>query len=126
MADSRNILVFLIVFWGLLTLTSYVFSDYLQKEPLLLSDIRCLNYRNDQTCPHITDDNQESFKGIINNLLSDIFNIAEDIPLINVFVPLAKILTFQYNSYIPGFLTIILDVLAILTIISIVDFFRGT
>lgn len=98
---SAVIFVTLLCFWALLALLSYYFDVELSKTSL-----------SDLNPPSV----DETDKGFVESL----FDIGSDIPILNAFIPLLKMLTFQYVD-VPPAITIMLDVIAILSAFVIVS-----
>jgi hypothetical protein len=105
MADSdTGLFVFLVIFWTLLTIFSNVFINYLE-EPI-----------SDNINDFVPDsDNLELSDSETSNFMAGLYNFLSEVPIINAFVPLAKILTFGYSDKIPGLIVIFLDATMILT-----------
>lgn len=99
------IFVTLICFWLILGLISYYFDVELSKSSL--SDLEPNNPSNEE-------------KGFVSSL----FDLASEIPIVNAFVPLLKMLTWQYTA-VPVPISMILDVIAILSAFVLVSVFTG-
>ena len=98
---KTTLFVFLVCFWSLLG----VFSNILDVQ-LSTSHI------TDYTESDIIQDTEDPY---FKRLMSNIYSTLSDIPIIEYFVPLFKLMTFQYYDGVPGFLSIILSALGLLT-----------
>lgn len=58
------------------------------------------------------------------DIFSWIFNQIEDLPIINFFVPLLKMLTWQYAA-VPWLISLILDMIMVLTGWIVINVIRG-
>ena len=101
--------VFLIAFWTILG----ILSSYLeiQSTKTTIADIKGTG--------DIPSDDKSG------NFLSGIFDTLDDIPIIQLFVPLAKVLTFQYADDLPPAVTMILDMFAVITIFVLLSTVKG-
>lgn len=63
----------------------------------------------------LEDSNVQEENTFIENLWKSLDNAVNKIPVINGFIPLFKIMAFQYTDSIPTALAIILDMFALLT-----------
>jgi hypothetical protein len=106
MADSdTRLFVSLIFFWTFLTIFSGMFANYLE-EPI------GTNINNFVPSPDLSINEENS--GITKFMLG-IYNFLSEIPVINSFIPLVKILTFGYSDKIPPVVTIFLQATLIFT-----------
>lgn len=103
MAGSSNtdLFVVLVCFWTLLTMFSYTFD-----EVLLVGDIEDL-------VPGESSQRVDLSSGF-REFMSDAFGLASNIPIVNVFVPMVKMLTFQYPD-VPNLFVIFLNLIMVLT-----------
>jgi hypothetical protein len=111
MADSTSrLFVSLILFWTFLTIFSNVFHNYLEED--LSTSITSL-----------TDDASLDYsqKSWWENIFNGVFNVMDEIPIIKLFVPLMKMLTFGYSDKIPGLVVIFLDATLLFTIYVVLD-----
>ena len=107
MADKINYLSFIIIFWIFLT----ILSGYFEQD-ILKNNIEDLNI-NEEITPQD------------NNFITTILNGLDNIPIINSFTPLFRIMTFQYSKEIPAFLSIFLILFSILSAYLVYSMFRG-
>lgn len=106
---KTRLFVFLIVFWTLLT----IFSRVLTLQEDLGTDVR--EY-----------DSSSSTETGNTGFLAGLFDTLEDIPVINTFVPLMEIMSFQYTDQVPAVLSIFLHATNIFTIYIIYSLIRGS
>lgn len=100
---NTHLFVFIVCFWTILTLLSNVLGqDLLVNRPSEIANN--LDYEKDW--------------------ITQTFDTLDDVPMVNVFVPLLKILTFSTTS-VPPYLTIILDMMAIFSAYVFVGLIRG-
>ena len=105
MADSESrLFVSLILFWVGLTIFSSIFANYIDQP--LSSNIGDYAPDNNQDVTQLN--GWERFA-------SGFYNTLSEIPIINVFIPLVKLLTFGYSSTIPPLITMFLQGVMILT-----------
>lgn len=122
--ESVKLLVSLITFWTLLAIFSNVFADYLGPYKLINNyDPAC--YRQDKgvltpeqmvTCNLATPDTQNNLASFFNDFIGSVLNVQSHIPILNLLVPLEKILLVSYASNVPTWLSLFLDSLLIYTV----------
>lgn len=95
--NKEMLFVFLISYWAFLALGSAYFGIEITKSNL--ADFQ---------------PEKQTETGFLGNFMTGIFSFLEDIPFIKYFVPLAKIMTFQYKEIHPLF-SIFTDALVILS-----------
>lgn len=106
MADDNGLFIWLLSFWVLITIVSNVFH-----EDIMLGNIRQLRAQGiEETEIHKT-------------FISQILDIADNIPIINIFTPLLRIMSFEYVTINP-ILIIILDMISILSAYTMVLLFK--
>jgi len=102
MSKTRDTLfVVLVSFWTFLIIFSNIFVDYLEK-PLVTGSIEDITVKN------IPEKDTAS-------ILERIFNVLDNIPVVNVFTPLFKIMLFQYTDQIPYTVSILLSLITALS-----------
>lgn len=114
MSDNTrtNLFLFLVIFWGVLTAFSNVFEN---QYVLVKTDL------SELTPDSINTKEQETG---IQKALSGIFNVLDDIPFIKAFIPLFRMMSFQYGEF-PAIITIILDLFAIISGFIVLTIIRG-
>lgn len=101
MAGSNNttsLFLFFIFFWGIISFVSSYLGVQITKSSLA-------DYRSD---------NQPD-ASFYQKFMTGTFNFLDNIPVVNYFVPLFKIMTFNYGNEIPKLLSILIDALAIIS-----------
>lgn len=106
---TTKMFVILVCFWTLLTILTNIFE-----ESFSYTDISEFN-----------PDTNEINNGGHNKLLGWVFNTLDEVPLINAFVPLMKIMTYQYVSGIPGTVSILLNITIIISAYIVYAMIRG-
>lgn len=91
-----NLFVVLVSFWTILSIFSFMFGDSL------------INGQLQELKPDVDVRGTDKWLG-------GLFETLEDIPVVNSFLPLMKVLTFQYSDNIPTALVLILDATLIFT-----------
>ena len=104
---ATGVLIVLICFWALLS----VFANYFGVE---LAATRL------ETVGDIGSTNDRGFFGIIGGLL----DFLDNIPIINYFVPLLRIMSFQYSDQVPVILTLLLYGLSLITMLVFFETLR--
>lgn len=105
---ATELFVFLLCFWTLMTILSNVLNVSLSKtdtRDFMPSDVR-------------KDDPQ------LNIFPNNLFGFFSQVPFIKYFVPLAKIMLFQYSSEVPVIVSIFLNITALLTAYLVLEMFR--
>lgn len=99
--DVTSLFIFLIFFWGSIAFLSAYFDIQITKSSLA----------------DYTPDNQNNEDGgIFSNFISEAFNFLSGVPIIKYFVPLFKIMTFNYGSEIPALMSIFIDIMALISV----------
>lgn len=109
--DATPIFIFLISFWILATILSRYFEVN-----AVLTDIDTL--KSDYSGIEVEEQN------VIKAFFTDVFETLDQIPIINAFTPLLRIMSFQYSNQIPASLSIFLDSIAILSAFVVVSVFK--
>lgn len=106
--NTTQIFVVLICFWTLLTLGTYAFGEEL-------------------TGTHISEfmPNEGSDVSGWKSFIGGIFDSVENLPILNVFVPLMKIMTYNYVDGLPLGITLFLQVTLILSAYVVYTMLRG-
>lgn len=94
------LIVFLLIFWGFLAMFSLYFDVSLSKSSIA----------------DLTTNSEDS--STETSIISQAMGFLEDIPVIKAFVPLIKIMTFQY-TYVSPYVSIVTDVLAIMSLLAV-------
>lgn len=106
--SNIRLMVFVICFFTLLTVFSVVFDTALTYTPIS-------NFK-----PDTTNSNLEGSASWISNT----FDSLSDIPIVNLFVPLLKLLTFQYAE-VPTIINIFLDMITLIMSIAFFVAWKG-
>lgn len=115
---ESDIMIVLISFWIILACTTYVMRDYLQGQELTKTPLSCF-YLN-RECPTLPGNQDNTIKNWFQNVMNDVFSTLNDIPVLNLFVPIGRLMFFQYSDQIHPLLTIFLDGTFIYLIMAIV------
>jgi len=98
--STVEIIIFLLCFWGMLAFISSYFNVEITNSNLA----------------DLTSNTQDTTKE--ENIIDKVLDFLDDVPVIKVFTPLIKIMTFQYKTINP-YISIIIDVLIVLSILSV-------
>lgn len=101
---SLSLFIFLLLFWGALIGISNFFG-----ENILIGELGSLS------------EEEETDLTFIERL----FDTLDDIPLLGALTPLLKIMTFQYVNTVPYYVTIILQIISVLTIVVGISLVRN-
>lgn len=99
---TTKLFISLVIFWTLLTMFSYAFSDKLQNIQII---------KDGNTISETVIDQRSFFSKVVDNITDTL----TDIPIIEYIVPLLKILTFQYAEQIPALMVLFLNMIGIFT-----------
>lgn len=108
--NSTRLFIFLIFFWTLLTIFGNVFEHSLST--------RITEYT-------LQDTNVELNQNFVEKTINLFTNTMENVPLLNKFVPLFRIMTFQYSENVPVLVTIFLDGLGVLTAFIVLQMIKN-
>lgn len=116
MADTGKtaLLVYILTFWSLVTMFTFFFQEDINNTTILTENMGCLKPNSNLPDTICENQNNDLFTGI-NKIFNIIWNVTSEIPILNIFTPLLRVLTMGYTSALPVWLTIILDLLAVYT-----------
>lgn len=108
--DKTGLFVTLLCFWAVISILSYTFNEQLTES--IISDYK----------PNYNEDSSESSK----NFITLLFDTLDDVPIVSAFVPLFRIMSFQYTDTVPFWLSIILDMSVVFTGYIMFSLVRGS
>lgn len=135
--SKTNILAFILVFWTICGVLSYIFADYLEGNTLTNMGMNCFQGNPNPTLinnclvensietaklntpPSQNPSTASYFVGTISVVSSSIYNlifsIQNSIPFLNLFIPMERIMLMQYNSALIAPISLFLNVFAVFT-----------
>lgn len=111
MGDTNGLFIWILSFWVLVILLTNTFTSEISGQQLTNLGVNCLKPYS--VCPNIPRENL--WEDFVTGWFNALFNIANQIPVINLLVPLLRIMSFSYHTNVPTGISIILDAIAVIS-----------